>query len=355
MTMSTMTRSTMNKLSSVLAAVLLIAGVAAHADSGEATILASAPGATGQQGNQVRFEVQHYAGFRNAMIRTDTYRNQTSKLNSIQISALTLDVFNPSSLRSAGKGLLTGYVRARFYGSSIIMGRLAVTADFSDGTVTTFASNFRRFDTATEPSPSGGWNTRGRVYGTLSGTGTITTAQLQSTLDGRINDGVNGDIDVDADMTGNVYVGRGTKLTVYGGATGTYTIAASNNLRGSGTASSRQTVTVTDPGMTAATSIDGADFYLSDDKNGQRIALRLNPRGSGVTIRPLRHLRETDNMNFIAAAAETGLLEAPDSLPAGSGTLSGYVRADNLYNNRRLIGSLTINADFDAGTVSARA
>ncbi|MBC6439570.1 MAG: hypothetical protein GDA49_03995, partial [Rhodospirillales bacterium] len=345
----------MNKLSSVVAAVLLIAGVAAHADSGEATILASAPGATGQQGPEP-LVVPHYAGFRNATIQTSTYNKQASKLASISNAVfLGPALSNPSSLRSAGKGLLTGYLRTEFYGSSRIMGRLAVTADFSDGRVTTFASNFRRFDTADDPSPSGGWNSRGRVLGTLSGSGTITTTAFASTLDGRINDGVNGDIDVDADMQGEVFAGRGKKLTVYGTSiTGTYTIAASNNLRGSGTASSRQTVTITDPGSTTPTDING-DFYLSDDKNGQRIALRLNPGGSGVTIRPLRHLRETDNMNFIAAAAETGLLEAPDSLPAGSGTLSGYVRADNLYNNRRLIGSLTINADFDAGTVSARA
>ncbi|MBC6438893.1 MAG: hypothetical protein GDA49_06720, partial [Rhodospirillales bacterium] len=66
-------------------------------------------------------------------------------------------------------------------------------------------------------------------------------------------------------------------------------------------------------------------------------------------------LQQIDNLNFIAAAVEADRLEAPDALPAGSGILRGYVRADNLVSDLPMMGNLEITANFDNGKVKTKA
>ncbi|MBC6439037.1 MAG: hypothetical protein GDA49_01200, partial [Rhodospirillales bacterium] len=69
--------------------------------------------------------------------------------------------------------------------------------------------------------------------------------------------------------------------------------------------------------------------------------------------------RESGNFALIGAAMDAGHLAAPDALPDGKGTLTGYVKLDNVYSysgiTRKGVGSLTIDADFGAGTVTTTA
>ncbi|MBC6439569.1 MAG: hypothetical protein GDA49_03990, partial [Rhodospirillales bacterium] len=148
----------MNKLSSVVAAVLLIAGVSANADSGEAATLASVSELTFPAQHQAPdpLVIRHSAGFRNKIVEPFIYRNGVNnKFNKIDSAAVSRLVA-PSSLPRSGKATMTGYLRTDFFAladstATRIAGRLAVTADFGSGTVTTFASNFRQFNTASTP------------------------------------------------------------------------------------------------------------------------------------------------------------------------------------------------------------
>ncbi|MBC6439876.1 MAG: hypothetical protein GDA49_05580 [Rhodospirillales bacterium] len=297
----------------------------------------------------------------------------------------------------AGRGVLTGYIKTDYFTSSeyiygsrnYILGRLAVDADFDSGTVTTTAGNFREFaagrpgdgldnyffangvDTTGEHwqqsvwsgrgEPTNGWDGRGRIYGTLSGDGTIAAGPggFTSSLNGKLSDGRIGDIDVDADMTGQLHRnGNGDKLVLLGAVTGTYTPASENSLKGK-KRGAKQVARITDGSSPGSLAINNGKFFAIERSKDIASGLeRLGtPRGAGqgATIRPFQHLQRIDNLAFINAAVENGRLEAPDTLPVGTGTLTGYVKADNLFSDRRVIGNLTIEADFGAGTVTTSA
>ncbi|MBC6439480.1 MAG: hypothetical protein GDA49_03515 [Rhodospirillales bacterium] len=91
-----------------------------------------------------------------------------------------------------GTGTLTGYIKMDYFASSeddiahdarnYLVGGLIVNANFINRRVTTFASNFREFVdegltsslTARYGEAKNGWNGRGRIHGTLQGSGTTT-------------------------------------------------------------------------------------------------------------------------------------------------------------------------------------
>jgi len=325
----------------------------------------------------------------------DRYLRQIGNFALIDAAVESGRLEAPRSL-PAGRGILTGYMRTDYFASSeddilpatrnYLVGRLLVGANFDDGTVRTFAGNFREFVagnprdqlTSLDISQSGldtnsdhwqqyvwsgrgeaknGWNGRGRIYGTLSGDGTITATGIASTLDGKLSDGRVGDITVDANMAGGVY-SNGNKILVHGDVTGTYTPATENSLRGKKKASGRTNVRIANGAAPAPLTLGDGDgeFFAIQNYDVLRILNGLKiPSGTGSTIRPLAHIRQIDNMGFIDAAVEHGHLEVPVALPEGEGTLTGYVKADNAFSDRRVIGNLTIDADFGAGTVTTSA
>ncbi|MBC6439299.1 MAG: hypothetical protein GDA49_02580, partial [Rhodospirillales bacterium] len=149
---------------------------------------------------------------------------------------------------------------------------------------------------------------------------------------------------IDADMAGKVYDHRG-RLLVRGGVTGTH-----------------------DVGWYLPGSIEDGEFFAIQTGNGKPVRVvrfgtpppptiarfMFGPIPSGFSL----FARESGNFALIGAAMDAGHLAAPDALPDGKGTLTGYVKLDNVYSSsipRKGVGSLTIDADFGAGTVTTMA
>ncbi|MBC6439036.1 MAG: hypothetical protein GDA49_01195, partial [Rhodospirillales bacterium] len=150
-------------------------------------------------------------------------------------------------------------------------------------------------------------------------------------------------------MAGKVYDHHG-RLLVRGGVTGTHRGGWSGN-------------------------IEDGEFFAIQTGNGKPVSVvrfgtppppTIALRETGATSPSDFSLfaRERGNFVVIGAAMDAGHLAAPDALPDGKGTLTGYVKLDNVYSysgysgiHRKIagVGSLTIDADFGAGTVATTA
>lgn len=62
-----------------------------------------------------------------------------------------------------------------------------------------------------------------------------------------------------------------------------------------------------------------------------------------------------DAMDDIESKIDDGSLEAPAVMPTGSATMDGYVAMDMPDGPETVLGNLTVEADFDAGTVASSA
>lgn len=108
-----------------------------------------------------------------------------------------------------------------------VVGNLTVNADFDAGTVDVRATDFTEFDFTDENAPVA-VSTLGITGGTLTGTGSINSTTITSSLDGTVNSTALGDITVVSTMTGNVY-DNGGELMVTGDINGTTSVVGEDD------------------------------------------------------------------------------------------------------------------------------
>jgi len=259
------------------------------------------------------------------------------------------------------KAFLIGYYRTGHVmkGDAYdIVGNLRIYADFGKGEVTTAVSHLSLVDVSDVSNPSepvGGFPLDGGLWGA----GTISKTTIDSELKGQIrlreNQILTGlpRIDIEADMSGKVYSKDGKSL-VYGAITG------------------KQARIHKDIGTKDKVfrNIRYGQFFASEDWKGNSVPdvkvpvvkFDTPPPGAGnpgsTMSRDIR-IREYVNLGLIRHAIIADYLEAPSSkaFPKGKGILTGYVSAGSLFSDPKHVlsaGNLTIDADFDKRTVTAR-
>ncbi|MBC6440503.1 MAG: hypothetical protein GDA49_08890 [Rhodospirillales bacterium] len=351
----------MNKLSNVVASVLLVAGVSAWAQEKSTTPTAPVPGATGAGGAVPRVTIESVTAVWGVKITPDQYRAEVNKNLSRIDGAIRRSRLEAPQNLPAGRGTLAGYMRTNYFTgrdtpADNLVGRLEVSADFDAGTVTTIASDFHRFKSPCNCKWNGGWDGRGRVYGTLSGRGTIDRTAIASKLQGVLDDGGDRNVVVNANLAGQVYR-NGGKTLVHGDVTGSYVVTKRNRR------------TTDRSGPVPFIDISSGDFFATtgnrrrpgDLSLGSLVTHTSKRPGVKETISRREYLSRVDHFALIGASVEAGHLEAPRSLPAGTGTLMGYVKTDYFASSEDdiapatrnyITGRLAVNADFDDGTVT---
>lgn len=201
----------MNKLN-IIAGMCVIAAVSACNLSG------SKNGGGGTGGGKVALPVAPGAG--SGAIQASTLSGVSAALDELETAIGNGSIAAPTTAPT-GQAILNGHVGLDgFNDGESVVGNLTVNADFDAGTVTTSASDFGEFDFS-DPSNPVAASTLGVTGGTFSGSGTINSTTITSTLDGTVTTSA-GNITVDADMNGNVYDNDGILLvsgTVSGAVT----------------------------------------------------------------------------------------------------------------------------------------
>ncbi len=205
----------MNKLN-IIAGMCVIAAVSACSSSSSNNGGGGTGGGT--TGGTVALPVAPGAG--SGAIQASTLSGVSAALDELGTAIDNGSIAAPTTAPT-GQATLNGYVGLDgATDDESVVGNLTVNADFDAGTVTTSASDFGEFDFS-DPSNPVAASTIGVTGGTLSGSGTINSTTITSTLDGTVTTSA-GNSTVDADMNGNVYDNGGT-LLVAGTVTGTVT------------------------------------------------------------------------------------------------------------------------------------
>ncbi|MBC6439479.1 MAG: hypothetical protein GDA49_03510 [Rhodospirillales bacterium] len=144
-------------------------------------------------------------------------------------------------------------------------------------------------------------------------------------------------------MAGRVYKnGRENKRAlVYGKVKGTYTPETENNLIGT-----RRGGEIVDVGEDPLRIRNGEFFAVRNNNITSGLARLKIPSGVGSTIKPLQHLQQIDNFDFILTHRQGRELPRVPEFPFSQATLMEYVTLGNLFPDRPVIGNLTIAGDF---------
>ena len=205
----------MNKFKTV-SGLLLIAAIAGCSSSSTN----SGGGGTTTTGGTVALPVAPGAG--TGAISASTLSGVSAALDELT-TAINAGTIAAPTTAPTGTATMNGYVSIDGGNATeSVVGNLTVNADFDAGTVTSAASDFGEFD-FTDPNNPVAVSTIGITGGSLSGTGTINSTTISSTLDGNITTQA-GNVTIDSDMNGDVLDNGGVLLLV-GDVTGTATDA----------------------------------------------------------------------------------------------------------------------------------
>ena len=88
---------------------------------------------------------------------------------------------------------------------------------------------------------------------------------------------------------------------------------------------------------------------------GGTVALPLAPGAGSGAIQASTLSGVSAALDQLETAIGNGTVAAPTTAPTGQATMNGYVGVDGENDTESVVGNLTVNANFDAGTVTTTA